>query len=62
MTTKPGDAQLAYHLIFPLQNSWITPNYLTTVRLLTAATISAPAFALWLIWQYRSFSQSEPAN
>jgi phosphatidylglycerophosphate synthase len=41
MTTKPWDAQLAQQLILPLQNSWVTPNHLTTVRLLTGLLAAA---------------------
>nr|WP_138505185.1 CDP-alcohol phosphatidyltransferase family protein [Nostoc sp. PA-18-2419] len=35
MTTKPWDAQLAYWLVLPLKDSWVNPNHLTTVRLVT---------------------------
>ena len=31
---KPWDARLAYHLIYPLRNSWITPNHLSCLRLI----------------------------
>lgn len=31
---KPWDARLAYRLIYPLRNSFVTPNHLTFVRLL----------------------------
>lgn len=31
---KPWDARLAYWLVYPLRNTPITPNYLTTLRLL----------------------------
>lgn len=31
---KPWDARLAFWLIYPLRNSFVTPNYLTTLRLL----------------------------
>ena len=31
---KPWDAQLAYWLVYPLRNTFITPNFLTTLRLL----------------------------
>ena len=34
MNQKPWDAQLAYSLVYPLRNSWITPNHLTFIRLL----------------------------
>ena len=30
---RPWDARLARRLITPLKDSWVTPNYLTTVRL-----------------------------
>jgi archaetidylinositol phosphate synthase len=42
MTTKPWDAQLAYWLVNPLKESWVNPNHLTTVRLVTglAATVA----------------------
>lgn len=41
MTTKPWDAQLAYLLIKPLQNTWIHPNHLTTIRLITGLASAA---------------------
>ena len=31
---RPWDARLARRLVTPLKNSWVTPNHLTTVRLL----------------------------
>ena len=31
---RPWDARLARRLIMPLKNTWVTPNHLTTVRLL----------------------------
>lgn len=31
---KPWDARLAYLLIYPLRNTFVTPNHLTTIRLL----------------------------
>ena len=31
---KPWDAQIAYKLIYPLRNTYVTPNYLTSLRLL----------------------------
>jgi archaetidylinositol phosphate synthase len=34
MNNKPWDARLAYRLIYPLRNSRVTPNHLTSVRLL----------------------------
>jgi phosphatidylglycerophosphate synthase len=39
----PWDARLARRLVTPLKNSWVTPNYLTTVRLGVGL---AAAFAL----------------
>lgn len=45
VTTKPWDAQLAYLLIRPLKNSWVSPNHLTTVRLVTGLA-SAAALAV----------------
>ncbi|RUT02762.1 CDP-alcohol phosphatidyltransferase [Dulcicalothrix desertica PCC 7102] len=38
--TKTWDAQLANWLVRPLINTWITPNYLTTVRLITGLIAS----------------------
>ncbi|AVH65653.1 MULTISPECIES: CDP-alcohol phosphatidyltransferase family protein [unclassified Nostoc] len=35
MIAKPWDAQLAYWLVKPLKDSWVNPNHLTTVRLVT---------------------------
>jgi archaetidylinositol phosphate synthase len=35
MTTKTWDAQLAYWVVRPLKDSWVNPNHLTTVRLVT---------------------------
>ena len=31
---KPWDARLAYRLVYPLRNSFLTPNHLTFLRLL----------------------------
>ncbi len=31
---KPWDARLAYRLIYPLRDTWVTPNHLTFLRLL----------------------------
>ncbi|MEH1836590.1 MAG: CDP-alcohol phosphatidyltransferase family protein [Nostoc sp.] len=50
MTTKPWDAQLAYWLVRPLKDSWVNPNHLTTVRLVTglaAAVAIAVGDAIW---------------
>lgn len=50
MNNKPWDAQLAYRLVYPLRNSWVTPNHLTLVRLLFgifAATGFAEGSYLW---------------
>jgi len=42
---KPWDARLAYQLIYPLKNSWITPNHLTCLRLLFGI-LAALSFSL----------------
>jgi phosphatidylglycerophosphate synthase len=34
MKDKPWDARLACKLVYPLRNSWLTPNHLTSLRLL----------------------------
>jgi archaetidylinositol phosphate synthase len=47
---RPWDAQLARRLVTPLKDSWVTPNYLTTVRLfvgLTAAAAFVPGTYGW---------------
>jgi phosphatidylglycerophosphate synthase len=48
--TKPWDAQLAYWLVRPLKNSWVNPNHLTTVRLVTglAAATALMAGGKWV--------------
>ncbi|BAY47050.1 CDP-alcohol phosphatidyltransferase family protein [Scytonema sp. HK-05] len=51
MTKKPWDAQLAYWLVRPLKDSWVNPNHLTTVRLVTglvATTALAVGSADWV--------------
>ncbi|MEH1814247.1 MAG: CDP-alcohol phosphatidyltransferase family protein [Nostoc sp.] len=51
MIAKPWDAQLAYWLIRPLKDSWVNPNHLTTVRLVTglvAAVALALGDAIWV--------------
>ncbi|MEH1893981.1 MAG: CDP-alcohol phosphatidyltransferase family protein [Nostoc sp.] len=51
MIAKPWDAQLAYWLIKPLKDSWVNPNHLTTVRLLTglaAAIALAVGNTIWV--------------
>jgi archaetidylinositol phosphate synthase len=40
MSVKTWDAQIANWLVRPLTNSWITPNHLTTVRLITGLIAS----------------------
>ncbi|MDF5709622.1 MAG: CDP-alcohol phosphatidyltransferase family protein [Nostoc sp. S4] len=50
MTTKPWDAQLANWLVRPLKDSWVNPNHLTTVRLVTglaAAVALAVGDDIW---------------
>jgi archaetidylinositol phosphate synthase len=47
---RPWDARLARRLVTPLKNSWVTPNYLTTVRLfvgLAAAVAFLPGTYRW---------------
>jgi archaetidylinositol phosphate synthase len=46
----PWDARLARRLVSPLKDSWVTPNYLTTVRLLiglAAAACFLPGTYAW---------------
>ena len=38
---RPWDARLARKLITPLKETWVTPNYLTTVRLLVGVAAAA---------------------
>ncbi|MEH2067757.1 MAG: CDP-alcohol phosphatidyltransferase family protein [Nostoc sp.] len=50
MTAKPWDAQLANWLVQPLKDSWVNPNHLTTVRLVTglaAAVALAVGDDIW---------------
>ena len=47
---RPWDARLARRLITPLKDTWVTPNYLTTVRLfvgLAAAAAFLPGSYGW---------------
>jgi phosphatidylglycerophosphate synthase len=47
---RPWDARLARRLIAPLKDTWVTPNYLTTVRLfvgLAAAAAFLPGTYGW---------------
>src|ERR1700760_953463 len=47
---RPWDARLARKLVTPLKDSWVTPNYLTTVRLcvgLAAAAAFLPGTYGW---------------
>ncbi|MEH2365981.1 CDP-alcohol phosphatidyltransferase family protein [Nostoc sp.] len=51
MIAKPWDAQLAYWLVRPLKDSWVNPNHLTTVRLVTglvAAVAIAVGDTIWV--------------
>lgn len=46
----PWDARLAQRLVRPLSNSWVTPNHLTTLRLLVglaAAGAFVPGAYIW---------------
>lgn len=45
---KPWDAKIAYRLVYPLKDSFITPNYLTTLRLISGLT----AFIFLSIGEY----------
>jgi phosphatidylglycerophosphate synthase len=47
---RPWDARLARHLVAPLKDSWVTPNHLTSVRLLigiAAAAAFIPGTYAW---------------
>ena len=44
MNPKPWDARLAYILVQPFKDSWITPNHFTTLRLMAGIGAGA-AFA-----------------
>jgi phosphatidylglycerophosphate synthase len=47
---RPWDARFARRLVAPLQDSWVTPNHLTTVRLMVglgAAAAFTPGTFLW---------------
>ncbi|WP_414519101.1 CDP-alcohol phosphatidyltransferase family protein [Nostoc sp. PCC 9305] len=50
MIAKPWDAQLAYWLIKPLKDSWVNPNHLTTVRLLTGLAAAIALAVGDIIW------------
>ncbi|NJM70741.1 MAG: CDP-alcohol phosphatidyltransferase family protein [Scytonema sp. RU_4_4] len=50
MTKKSWDAQLAYWLVKPLKDSWIHPNHLTTVRLVTGLLATAALAIGSLTW------------
>ncbi|MDM9384811.1 CDP-alcohol phosphatidyltransferase family protein [Chlorogloeopsis sp. ULAP01] len=41
MTKKPWDARLAGWLVSSFKDSWVTPNHLTTVRLITGLLATA---------------------
>jgi hypothetical protein len=38
---RPWDARLARRLVTPLKDTWVTPNYLTTVRLFVGLAAAA---------------------
>src|SRR5271155_6022618 len=38
---RPWDARLARRLVTPLKDSWVTPNHLTTVRLIVGLAAAA---------------------
>jgi len=50
LVQRPWDARLARRLVAPLKDSWVTPNHLTTVRLivgLAAAAAFLPGTFAW---------------
>jgi archaetidylinositol phosphate synthase len=50
--TKPWDAKLAYYLVLPLKDTWVTPNFLTTVRLVTGlVAVACIAWDSSYFWQ-----------
>lgn len=46
----PWDARLARRLVGPLGNSWVTPNHLTTVRLLVGLAAAAAFLPGSYVW------------
>src|SRR5882757_9014684 len=40
-SARPWDARLARRLVTPLKDSWVTPNYLTTIRLFVGLAAAA---------------------
>jgi archaetidylinositol phosphate synthase len=46
----PWDARLARRLVAPLSNSWVTPNHLTTVRMLVGLAAAAAFFPGTYAW------------
>ena len=46
----PWDARLARRLVAPLSNSWVTPNHLTTVRLLVGLAAAAAFLPGPYVW------------
>lgn len=47
---KPWDARLAARLVAPLRDTWVTPNHLTTLRLLFGAFACAGLAAGGYLW------------
>jgi phosphatidylglycerophosphate synthase len=47
---RPWDARLAQRLVAPLKDSWITPNYLTSVRLLIGLAAAAAFIPGTYVW------------
>ena len=45
---KPWDARLAYRLVYPLRNTFVTPNHVTFVRLFCGIV----SFFLFSIGEY----------
>jgi archaetidylinositol phosphate synthase len=48
--THPWDARLARRLVIPLKDSWVTPNLLTTLRLLVGLAAAAAFFPGVYAW------------
>ena len=47
---RPWDARLARRLITPLKDSWVTPNYLTSIRLLVGLAAAAAFLPGSYVW------------
>src|SRR5580704_13629100 len=47
---RPWDARLARRLVTPLMHSWVTPNHLTTLRLLVGLAAAAAFIPGSYVW------------